>query len=285
MNETEFQALFESYQKALKSGSQNPIPQKLHLLIYNYAQLRHQQSTDVSADFYLHVAGKLDGILQRYDARRLPFYQYMASSLNFEFSHFLRRRKMPRSQVELLSVEELAERRLELQYRENPTPDPLSPLLAKMRPPTSAYARLALACPLTYGELRYLLQRGRQKDGSHWKMLRSYRAFLRYAEEKRVAFIRERDRLLQILMRTEQHERTANTAALQALKKRRESARRKFFSMDTRIPIRIVAEVTGDSIATAQRQLKAATETLKSVYARWKKQDLLEIQRKSQRRN
>lgn len=279
MNETEFQALFDSYQQASRNGSDSPVPQKLHLLVYNYAQLRHQQSSDVSADFYLHIAGKLEGILQRYDARRLPFYQYMASSLNFEFSHFLRRRKMPRSQVELLSVEELAERRLELQYRENPTPDPLSPLLAKMRPPASAYARLALACPLTYGELRYLLQRGRQKDGSHWKMLRAYRGFLRFAEEKREAFLRERDRLLQVLMRTEQDERTATAAGRQALLKRRESARRKFFSMDTRIPIRIVAEVTGDSIATAQRQLKAAVETLKSVYGRWEKQNLLVIQR------
>jgi hypothetical protein len=279
MNETEFQALFDSYQKAAKSGSENPVPQKLHLLVYNYAQLRHQQSSDVSADFYLHVAGKLDGILQRYDARRLPFYQYMAATLNFEFSHFLRRRKMPRSQVELLSVEELAERRLELQYRENPTPDPLSPLLAKMRPLASAYARLALACPLTYGELRHLLQRGRQKDGSHWKMLRAYREFLRFAEEKRENFVRERDRLLQILLRTDHDERTAPSAAREALQKRRESARRKFFSMDTRIPIRIVAEVTGDSMATAQRQLKAALATLKSVYAGWEKQKLLETQR------
>ncbi len=285
MSETEFQALFDSYQKALKSGAQNPIPQKLHLLVYNYAQLRHQQSSDVSADFYLHVAGKLDGILQRYDARRLPFYQYMASTLNFEFSHFLRRRKLPRSQIELISVEELSERRLELQYRENPTPDPLSPLLKKLRSPASAYARLALACPLTYGELRYLLNRGRAKDGSHWKMLRAYRTFLKYAEEKRAAFLRERDRLLQILMRTEEHERTANAAALKALKKRRESARKKFFSMDTRIPIRILAEVTGDSIATAQRQLKAAIKALKSVYVQWEKKDVLEIQRNNQRRN
>ncbi|MFZ5631133.1 MAG: hypothetical protein ACOY5B_18510 [Spirochaetota bacterium] len=279
MNETEFQALFDSYQQACRTGSDNPIPQKLHLLVYNYAQLRHQQSSDVSADFYLHVAGKLEGILQRYDARRLPFYQYMASTLNFEFSHFLRRRKLPRTQIELLSVEELAERRLELQYRENPTPDPLSPLLAKMRPPASAYARLALACPLTYGELRYLLQRGRQKDGSHWKMLRAYRGFLRFAEEKRENFLRERDRLLQVLMRTEQDERASAPAARRTINKRRDSARRKFFSMDTRIPIRIVAEVTGDSIATAQRQLKAALETLKSVYARWEKQNLLETQR------
>lgn len=279
MNETEFQALFDSYQQACRNGSDNPVPQKLHLLVYNYAQLRHQQSSDVSADFYLHVAGKLEGILQRYDARRLPFYQYMASTLNFEFSHFLRRRKLPRTQIELLSVEELAERRLELQYRENPTPDPLSPLLAKMRPPASAYARLALACPLTYGELRYLLQRGRQKDGSHWKMLRAYRGFLRFAEEKRENFLRERDRLLQVLMRTEQDERASAPAARRTINKRRDSARRKFFSMDTRIPIRIVAEVTGDSIATAQRQLKAALETLKSVYARWEKQNLLETQR------
>lgn len=279
MNETEFQALFDAYQQAARNGSENPVPQKLHLLIYNYAQLRHQQSSDVSADFYLHVAGKLEGILQRYDPRRLPFYQYMASSLNFEFSHFLRRRKMPRSQIELLSIEELAERRLELQYRENPTPDLLSPLLAKIRPPVSVYARLALACPLTYGELRYLLQRGRQKDGSHWKMLRAYRRFLKFAEEKREAFLRERDRLLLVLMRVEHDERTAPAAARKALNKRRESAQRKFFSMDTRIPIRIVAEVTGDSIATAQRQLKAALKTLKSVYTQWEKQNLLATQR------
>ena len=279
MSETEFQALFDSYQQAARNGSENPVPQKLHLLVYNYAQLRHQQSSDVSADFYLHVAGKLEAMLKRYDPRRLPFYQYMAASLNFEFSHFLRRRKMPRSQIELLSVEELAERRLELQYRENPTPDPLSPLLAKIRPPASAYARLALACPLTYGELRYLLQRRRQKDGSHWKMLRAYRGFLKFAEEKREAFLRERDRLLLVLMRVENDERTAPAAERKALHKRRESARRKFFSMDTRIPIRIVAEVTGDSIATAQRQLKAALETLKSVYARWEKQNMLATQK------
>jgi hypothetical protein len=278
MNETEFQALFDSYQKATRNGSDNPVPQKLHLLVYNYAQLRHQQSSDVSADFYLHVAEKLEGILKRYDPRRLPFYQYMASALHFEFSHFLRRRKMPRSQIELLSVEELAKRRLELQYRENPTPDPLSPLLARIKPPTSVYARLALACPLTYGELRYLLQRGRQKDGSHWEMLRAYRRFLKFAEEKREAFLRERDRLLLVLMRVEHDELSASAAARKALSRRRESARRKFFSMDTRIPIRIVAEVTGDSIATAQRQLKAALETLKSVYFRWEKQNLLATQ-------
>lgn len=279
MNETEFQALFDAYQQASRNGSDNPVPQKLHLLVYNYAQLRHQQSSDVAADFYLHVVGKLEGILQRYDMRRLPFYQYMASALNFEFSHFLRRRRMPRSQIELLSVEELAERRVELQYRENPIPDPLTPLLKKIRLPASAYARLAMACPLTYGELRYLLQRGRQKDGSHWKMLRAYRNYLRFAEEKRENFIRDRDRLLQVLMRTDHEERTAPTSAIAALKKRRESARRKFFSMDTRIPIRIVAEVTGDSIATAQRQLKAAMEKLKSVYNRWEKQNLLATQR------
>jgi hypothetical protein len=275
MTETEFQALFESYQKALTSGAENPIPQKLHLLVYNYAQLRHQQSSDVSADFYLHVAGKLDGILKRYDPRRLPFYQYMAATLHFEFSHFLRRRKIPRSQIELISLEELAEKRVELQYWENRTPDPLTPLLSKMRPPGSAYARLALALPLTYGELRYFLQRARQKDGSHWTMLRAYREFLKFAEEKRRNFIRERDRLLLQIMRIDHEKRTALHGPRQALRRRYEKAVRKFFSMDTRIPIRIVAAVTGDSIATAQRQLKAALATLKSVYAKWAKQNLL----------
>jgi hypothetical protein len=281
MTETEFQALFEAYQEALKNGSENPIPQKLHLLIYNYAQMRHQQSSDVSADFYLHIARKLEGIIGRYDPRRMPFYQYMASVLNFEFSHFLRRRKLPRSQIELLSFEELAQRRLELQYKENPNPDPLSPLLAKMRPPVSVYARLALACPLTYGELRYLLNRRYKKDGSHWNMLRSYRAYLRYAEEKRTSFIRERDRLILVLMRIEEEEKVAGAAERQVLRKRRESARKKFFSMDTRIPLRIVAGVTGDSIATAQRKLKAALETLKSVYTQWEKQESLHAKPKS----
>lgn len=277
MNETEFQVLFDSYQQALRSGAENPIPQKLHLLVYNYARLRHQQSSDVSADFYLHVAGKLDGIFARYDSRRLPFYQYLAATLNFEFSHFLRRRRLPRSQIELLSVEELASRRVELQYKDSATADPLAVLMSGLKPPTSIYARLSLACPLTYGELRHLALRRKGKGHeAGWQMLRSYRAFLRHIEEKRQVFTRERDKLIRTMMKIEDSERSARPSELAQWQKKRENARKKFFSMDTRIPIRILAEVTGDSIATAQRQLKRATETLKSVYVRWEKQNGLE---------
>lgn len=283
MNETEFQALFDLYDRARRSGAENPIPQKLHLLVYNYARLRHQQTSDVSADFYLHVAGKLSGILERYDPRRLPFYQYMASALNFEFSHFLQRRKMPRSQIELLSVEELSERRLELEYKENRTSDLLSPLMEKLQRPLSLYARLALAAPLTVGELLYLMRRRRAQADMQWRSLRAYRTFLRYAEEKRTAFLRERDRLLSALMRIDDAELKASSSDLAALRKRRESTRRRFFSMDTRIPIRIVADVTGDSIATTQRKLKEAFKALKSVYEQWEKQTLLDAGKKTKR--
>lgn len=283
MSETEFQALFELYDRARRSGADNPIPQKLHLLVYNYARLRHQQTSDVSADFYLYVAGKLTGILDRYDARRLPFYQYMASALNFEFSHFLQRRKMPRSQIELLSVEELTERRLELEYKDNSPPDPLTPLLAKLKKPLSIYARLALACPLAVGELLYLMRRRRAQADTQWRSLRAYRDFLRYAEERRAGFLRERDRLLAILMRIDEAQLHASSNDLARLQRRRDSARQKFFSMDTRIPIRIVADVTGDSIATAQRKLKEALKTLKSAYDQWEKQTLLDTGKQTKR--
>ena len=151
MNETEFQALFTSYQQALRSNEQHPVPQKLHMMVYNYAQRRHQQSSDVSADFYLHIIGKIRDILDRYDPRKTPFYQYMASYLNFEFSHFLRRRRLPRSQVELLSLEDLATRHVELSAPRPPEGNAGEELLALLKPSQKIYAKLSLAFPLCFG--------------------------------------------------------------------------------------------------------------------------------------
>ncbi len=280
MNETEFQALFDSYQQALRTSAENPVPPKLHLMIYNYARLRHQQTSDVSADFYLFVSGKLQGILERYDHRRLPFYQYLAAALNFEFSHFLRRRKLPRSQSELLSVEELANRRVELHQSEAATDDGVGHLFRSMQTMPRIYAKLALAYPLSYGDLKHLVNQRRAKDqAERWGCIRAYRSFLRFAEEKRQSFLAERERLLKVIMRIDKEAATAPAAESARILKRRASAQKKFFSMDTRIPIRIVAEVTGDSIATVQRQLKSAVQALKTAYFRWEKQNLVKRER------
>ena len=269
MNETEFQALFDSYQQALRSQEKHPVPQKLHLMVYHYAQRRHQQSSDVSADFYLHIVGKIQGILDRYDPRKTPFYQYMAAFLNFEFNHFLRRRRLPRSQIELLSLEDLAKRHVELQAPRAPDGDLGSELLSLLKPGQRIYAKLSLAFPLCFGELRALAtrQKGKSKGGS-WSTLRAYREYLQFTETKRQQFLRERDRLLLTLMRSQA---TDGKAA----EKRRESARKKFFSMDTRIPIRIVAAVTGEPIASVQRHMKAAIRSLKDAYTRREKQNLV----------
>jgi hypothetical protein len=280
MNETEFQALFDSYQQALRTSAENPIPPKLHLMIYNYARLRHQQTSDVSADFYLFVSGKLQGIIDRYDHRRLPFYQYLAAALNFEFSHFLRRRKLPRSQSELLSVEELANRRVELHQSDTPGDDGVGHLFRSMQTMPRIYAKLALAYPLSYADLKHLVNQRRSKDpAERWGCLRAYRGFLRFAEEKRQSFLTERERLLKVIMRIDKEATTSSPAETARILKRRASAQKKFFSMDTRIPIRIVAEVTGDSIATVQRQLKSAVQALKTAYFRWEKQNLVKRER------
>ena len=276
MNETEFQALFDSYQQALRSRQLQPVPQKLHLMVYNYAQRRHQQSSDVSADFYLHIVGKIQGMLDRYDPRKAPFYQYMASYLNFEFTHFLRRRRLPRSQIELLSLEDLAKRRVELQAPPPPDDDAAEGLLSLLKPAQKIYAKLSLAFPLCFGELRQLTGR---KSGKHsaaaWAMMRAYRQYLQFIDTKRQQFLHERDRLLQTLMRSQQQISTS-AAGNQAAEKRREGARKKFFSMDTRIPIRIVAAVTGEPIASVQRRMKAAVTALKDAYSRREKQNLVE---------
>jgi hypothetical protein len=282
MNETEFQALFDSYQQALRMSAENPVPPKLHLMIYNYARLRHQQTSDVSADFYLFICGKLQGILDRYDHRRLPFYQYLAAALNFEFSHFLRRRKLPRSHSELLSVEELAGRRVELHQSEAPADDGVGHLFRSMQPLQRIYAKLALAYPLSFADLKLLVSQKRTKDpAERWGALRAYRTFLRFAESKRQKFLAERERLLKVIMRIDNEDARGNKAEPARILKRRASAQKKFFSMDTRIPIRIVAEVTGDSIATVQRQLKSAVLALKTAYFRWEKQNLVKRERKN----
>jgi hypothetical protein len=275
MNETDFQALFESYQEGLRVKNENPIPQNLHLMIYNYARLRHQQTSDVSADFYLHVAGKLDGIFERYDQRRIPFYQYLAGTLNFEFSHFLRRRRLPRSQTELLSLDELAERSVQLADQSKDNANDLEILVNRVNPGDRHYAKLALAIPLTFGELRQLTGRKKKQSGAAWSILRAYREFIRFAEDKRRKFLSERDRLIKIMMHLEHETTKAEAKALERLKNRREVARKKFFSMDTHIPIRIVAAVTGDSIATAQRRLKKAVISLKKTYLNWEKTNLV----------
>jgi hypothetical protein len=280
MNETDFQALFDSYQEAIRGKQENPIPKQLHLMVYNYARLRHQQTSDVSADFYLHALTRLEGILNRYNPKIIPFYQYLAMHLNFEFNHFLRRRKLPRNRLELLSVEELAARRVELQYRPAEAQETLDALFDRLEFKQRLYAKLALACPLTIADLRQIIHLRKSKDNSiSWGILRGYRQFLKYVEEKRVRFVAERDRLLKALVRVETQEIRAGAAKAAAIAARKESARRKFFSMDTRIPVRIVATVTGDPIATVQRQLKKALATLKSAHIHWEKQNLLEKQR------
>ncbi|MBN8222892.1 MAG: hypothetical protein J0L53_18405 [Spirochaetes bacterium] len=274
MNETDFQALFDSYSEALRSKSDNPIPQKLHLMIYNYARLRHQQTSDVSADFYLHICGKLEGIFARYDPRRIPFYQYLASMLNFEFSHFLRRRRLPRSQLQLLSLDELQARNVQLGDRPADQNDELGEIIKMMKTGERQYAKLALALPLNFGELRQLTQRKKNQPAAQWGILRSYREFLRFAEERRSRVLADRDRLAKVLTQLNHQLLSASGAELARLKSRRETAQKKFFSMDARIPIRIVAGVTGDSIATAQRQLKKAMEQLKKAWLHREKHKL-----------
>lgn len=274
VNETDFQALFDSYHEAVRARHENPVPAKLHLMIYNYARLRHQQTSDVSADFYLHITGKLEGILDRYDPRRLPFYQYLASMLNFEFSHFLRRRRLPRSQVLLHSIEELQERHVQLEDKPQDKQNILMEIIANLKTGERHYAKLALALPLTYSELRQLTHRKKSDAAAGWAIVRAYREFLRFAEEKRGRVLIERDRLTGVLMQLNHEALNATGAKLARIMSRKDTALKKFFSMDARIPIRIVAAVTGDSIATAQRQLKKAVQTLKKAWFHWEKQKL-----------
>lgn len=284
MNETEFQALFESYERSSHTKEDNPVPQKIHLMVYNYAQRRHQQTSDVSADFYLHMLGRLKGMLDRYDPRKAPFYQYMAVHLNFEFRHFLRRRRLPRSQVELLSLEDLAARHVELQMPRVAEEWLPAELFATLKNTVRIYAKLTLAYPLTYGELRQLINK--KPDKTHrrgWSIMRAYRLYQKFADEKRQQFLTERDRLLLIMMRNQQQIKMSNASDVAAIR-RRESARKKFFSMDTRIPIRIVADVTAESIATAQRQMKSAIVALKGAHAKWERQNLIEKDKKSGKR-
>lgn len=271
MNETEFQAIFDTYALARKQGKETAVPQKLHVMVYNYARLRHQQSSDVAGDFYVHVSHKLEGHLERYDPTLLPFYQYMAATLNFEFNHFLRRRKLPRSQIELLSVEELRTRRIELQYEEKPTDDLEHILFDGLTPPTSIYARLSLAAALTFREMRFLVEKQKKAKSDPWKTLRAYRAYLRFVDEKRKKFLTERDRLLKLLLHTEDKILSDNLQKQKTSQRKKEIAKKKFFSIDTRIPIRIVADVTGDTIATAQRQLIKAKGSLKKAYREYEK--------------
>jgi hypothetical protein len=110
-------------------------------------------------------AGKLQGILDRYDHRRLPFYQYLAAALNFEFSHFLRRRKLPRSHSELLSVEELAGRRVELHQSDSACRrrrgSPVSQHAADCRASTPS-SRSPTLCPIA--DLKLLVSQRRTKD-------------------------------------------------------------------------------------------------------------------------
>lgn len=280
VNETDFQALFDSYHEAVRARHENPIPAKLHLMIYNYARLRHQQTSDVSADFYLHITGKLEGILDRYDPRRLPFYQYMASMLNFEFTHFLRRRRLPRSQIQLLSIEELQERRVQLADKSTERSNEIDAIIERLKTSDRHYAKLALALPLKYGELRQLTARKKSHTAAAWGILRSYREFLRFAEEKRSRLLAERDRLLKILMQLNHEALSATGSGLARIRARKDAAQKKFFSIDARIPIRIVAGVTGDSIATAQRRLKKAVQALKKAYIHWEKHKLGGTKRK-----
>lgn len=281
MNETEFQALFDSYLEASGQKKNSPVPQKLHVMVYNYALIRHQQSSDVAGDFYLYVCEKLEGLLHRYDPRRLPFYQYMAANLNFEFNHFLRRRRLPRSQIQLVSVEALAERKIELQSQSNHDLNRLETLLRRLPARSRIYAKLALTFPLTFAEMKQLIASKKKRDPAvHWGTMRGYREFLRFTDGKKRGFITERDRLLKKLMRIE--EDIAGNRGIPGTKliKRREKTIKRFFSIDTRIPIRIVAEVTGDPIATAQRQLKAGLSALKDAYHQWEKQSLLAVKKK-----
>ena len=163
MNETDFQALFNAYRTAALAQKENPVPPALHLMVYNYARIRHQQSSDVSGDFYLHVSNKLEGILHRYDASLLPFYQYMAQTLNFEFGHFLRRRKLPRSQIRLQSIEELREKRVELFENTDAASltkeDILDAVIQSVPLKNQKYAKIALALPLTYADLRAIIHK------------------------------------------------------------------------------------------------------------------------------
>jgi len=274
MNETEFQAIFKAYEEAITNQLPDPVPTKLHIMVYNYAQLRHQQTSDVAADFYLYILSKMTLILSRYEPKKSPFYQYMATQLNFEFRHFLRRRKMARKPGTHLSTEELNSGRIELQYNPSENLNILDAILARTAIRPRLYAKLAITHPLTVTELKYIIRsRKGKKPQSAMQVLRSYRAYLRFTEERKLTFSKERERMLDTLLRLEQDE-----AAIDSPKSatKRDKMAKKFFSIDTRIPLRMVAEITGDPIATVQRQMKTSAAALKQAYRQWEKQNLSE---------
>ncbi|HRP68103.1 MAG TPA: hypothetical protein PLY93_01045 [Turneriella sp.] len=278
MNETDFQALFNAYRTAALAQKENPVPPALHLMVYNYARIRHQQSSDVSGDFYLHVSNKLEGILHRYDASLLPFYQYMAQTLNFEFGHFLRRRKLPRSQIRLQSIEELREKRVELFENTDAASltkeDILDAVIQSVPLKNQKYAKIALALPLTYADLRAIIHKQQNNKNTAWQLLRAYREYLHFIEKKRHETQRKRDRLIETLMHLAHELTTASGKTRTRLTQRKDATEKKFFSIDTRIPIRIVAATMGDSIATAQRQLKSAVIALRKAWLQREKQKL-----------
>ena len=279
MNETDFQAIYEDYARcnpvtARSSDADSKetginkakfeLPQKLHLLLYNYARMRHQQSSDVAADFYLYILPRLEILFDRYTSNRhIPFIAFFSSCINFEFRHFLRRRKLPRKTEEIQSLEAMQERNADISPLEDMTPD-LKAIFRSLKPLDRIWSKLALGYALAFAELRSILPEDRV---AAWAQLRAYRDYLKFIRLKQEKFLRQRDLQAKKMLLVDHalktpHGKLSRTRLLQ----RKQKILVKYFTFDTRIPLRMLAPVTGASLATIQRQTKKAVARLKEAY-------------------
>lgn len=98
MIETDFQALFDTWQKAKRDDNQQLAKftiEKIHWSVYNYAKRRFGADDETSSEFYTHFMSRIESILESYEQRsNFNFSVFFCFRMRGAYFNFLKSRKL-----------------------------------------------------------------------------------------------------------------------------------------------------------------------------------------------
>lgn len=265
-NETDFQALFNAWNGSTEgSPERKKTCERLHAIIYHFPRQLLRVSPDVASDFYLYAHERIESyfLTYRHDAG-MSFLSWISLCLRRDFLNFYKRRKRPADR-ELLK--DTAEWDTEvgllpgvIEEENEPWADGIRECLRQLKEEDRIHLKMHFGFPFTYADLRCMCQRlGIPTAFSN------YRKYLFYLRDITIQTAKTRKDLLVSLSDLEQsmykHGKTRELLA------RRERLQEKYFEQAGVIPLRLVAEFTGDPLVSVHRKVQGAIKKIEKTFA------------------
>ncbi len=271
MNETDFQELFNLYDRSSAERYRKVILKELHRFVYDYPRKRFRATQDQASEFYMATAPRIEQILDEYDpSYNIAFDVYLLVKMKRRYLNFLAKKHKQEMRENInafyeikpeLKYESVFDHSQEYSAQEDTS---IGDILGQLEPEEETVIRLYYGFPLRLKNFRVLFQRNGTRN--FFSEFRQYRDSL---EQKRAEEKKEKEKLHEKIhyLNLDMQQRLQETETQKNEQKKKRLLER-FFSVHRGEPMRVIASLMNTSISYVHRRLKKGNEKIKAALMR-----------------